>query len=186
MNVGESIRYHRKRLNLTQAQLAERLNVTVQAVSRWENNTGLPDITMAVPLAQALGTTTDELLRFGERYQQFEDLWRKSMRVYGDDPEHLLPVALAAIKEFHHDTTFLLRVTVCLERLAEAVADEEQSMVYIGQAMVYARLLWDMEPDRQGPKHYYKYLQDKITYTEKGECILKSRYKKYGKTNVNP
>ena len=93
MTIGESIRHHRKRLGLTQAQLAERLNVTAQAVSRWENDTGLPDITMAVPLARALGTTTDELLRFGERYQEFEDLWRKTLRAYGDDPAHLLPVA---------------------------------------------------------------------------------------------
>ena len=57
MTIGQSIRYHRKRLNLTQAQLAEQLNVTAQAVSRWENDTGLPDITMAVPLARALYQT---------------------------------------------------------------------------------------------------------------------------------
>ena len=66
MTIGESIRYHRKRLGLTQLALAERVGVSVQAISKWETNTGLPDITMAVPLARALGTTTDELLQFGQ------------------------------------------------------------------------------------------------------------------------
>ena len=72
MTIGESIQYHRKRLGLTQTQLAHRLHVTTQAVCSWENDIDLPDITMAVPLARALGTTTDELLRFGERYREYE------------------------------------------------------------------------------------------------------------------
>lgn len=178
MTIGESIRYHRKRLNLTQAQLAERLNVTAQAVSKWENDTGLPDISMAVPLARALGTTTDELLRFGERYQEFEDLWRKTMRAYGDDPEHLLPVALAALKEFPHDKIFLFRAAVDLERLAEQEDDLVKSGSYIGQAMVHARLYWEMDPDNPTTAAYYKRLQDKVTYNQRGECVLKSRYNK--------
>lgn len=37
MTIGESIRYHRKRLNLTQAELADRVGVSPQAVSKWEN-----------------------------------------------------------------------------------------------------------------------------------------------------
>lgn len=177
MTIGESIRYHRKRLNLTQAQLAGRLNVTAQAVSKWENDTGLPDISMAVPLARALGTTTDELLRFGERYQEFEDRWRKTMRAYGDDPEHLLPVALAALKEFPYDKIFLFRATVGLERLAETIEDEEQSMHYIGRAMAYARLYGEMDPDSRTATEYCRRLEDKVTYNERGECVLKSRYK---------
>ena len=175
MTIGESIRHHRKRLGLTQAQLAERLNVTAQAASRWENDTGLPDITMAVPLARALGTTTDELLRFGERYQEFEDLWRKTLRAYGDDPAHLLPVALAALKEFHHDKIFLFRAAVDLERLAEQVDDPAQSSHYIGQALVHARLCWEMDPDTPTTADYYRRLQEKVTYDERGECVLKSR-----------
>ncbi len=175
MTIGESIRYHRKRLNLTQAQLAERLNVTAQAVSRWENDTGLPDITMAVPLARALGTTTDELLRFGERYQEYENRWKETLRTYGDDPEKLLPVALAALKEFPHDKIFLFRAAVDLERLAEQVDDPAQSSAYIGQALVHARLYWEMDPDTPTVAAYYRRLQEKVTYDERGECVLKSR-----------
>ncbi len=175
MTIGESIRYHRKRLNLTQAQLAERLNVTAQAVSRWENDTGLPDISMAVPLARALGTTTDELLRFGERYQEFENRWKETLQTYGDNPEKLLPVALDALKEFHYDKIFLYRAAVTLEWLAEDAEDPAQSSHFIGQAMVYARLYWEMDPDSRTATGYYRRLKEKVTYNAQGECVLKNR-----------
>ena len=46
-----------------QAELAEQLQVTDKAVSRWERGVGLPDITMLEPLSQALNVTVLELLR---------------------------------------------------------------------------------------------------------------------------
>ena len=175
MTIGESIRYHRKRLKLTQAELAGRLNVTAQAVSRWENDTGLPDITMAVPLARALGTTTDELLRFGERYQEFEALWGQTLKNCGDDPEKLLPISLAALKEFPYDKIFLFRTAINMERLAETVEDPKVSSSYIGQALVHARLYWEMDPESRTAKDYYQHLKEKVTYNERGFCVLKSR-----------
>ena len=175
MATKDALAQARREAGMTQEELARKVYVTRQAVSRWENDTGLPDITMAVPLARALGTTTDELLRFGERYQEFEDLWRKTLRAYGDDPAHLLPVALAALKEFHHDKIFLFRAAVDLERLAEQVDDPAQSSHYIGQALVHARLCWEMDPDTPTTADYYRRLQEKVTYDERGECVLKSR-----------
>ncbi len=59
--MGKIIRRLRKEQNLTQDELAERLNVTPQAVSRWENETGLPDISQIVPLSRVLGVSTDVL-----------------------------------------------------------------------------------------------------------------------------
>ena len=60
--LGKRIVSHRKRLGLTQDQLAERLGITAQAVSKWENDQSCPDITMLPKLAQIFGTTTDALL----------------------------------------------------------------------------------------------------------------------------
>ena len=174
MTIGQSIRYHRKRLNLTQVQLAELLDVTPQAVSRWENDTGLPDISMAGPLARALGTTTDELLRFGERYTELEERWRYTLRTFGDDPEALLPVALAALKEFPRDRIFLFRAAVSLERLAESAEDPEQSSQYIGRALAYAQLYLEMSPDDGDAKHYYDSLWAKVTPNAQGMYVLKS------------
>lgn len=60
--LGKRIAAERKRLCLTQDQLAERLGVTAQAVSKWENDQSCPDITMLPKLAEIFGTTTDALL----------------------------------------------------------------------------------------------------------------------------
>ena len=59
--MGQIIRRLRKERNLTQEELAEQLNITYQAVSRWENDTGMPDISQIVPLASVFGVTTDVL-----------------------------------------------------------------------------------------------------------------------------
>ena len=60
--LGKRIVSHRKRLGLTQDQLAEQLGITAQAVSKWENDQSCPDITMLPRLARIFGTTTDALL----------------------------------------------------------------------------------------------------------------------------
>ena len=175
MTIGQSIRYHRKRLNLTQNQLAQLLDVTPQAVSRWENDTGLPDISMAVPLARALGTTTDELLRFGDRYEEFEKRWYHTLRHCGDDPEKLLPVALDALKAFPRDPIFLFRAAVSLERMAQGQADPALSSQYIGRAMAYARLYYEMSPEDIGAKRYYDALMEKVMLDPGGTYVLKSK-----------
>lgn len=60
--LGKRIMHHRKRLGLTQDQLAEKCGVTAQAVSKWENDQSCPDINMLPRLAELFGTTTDALL----------------------------------------------------------------------------------------------------------------------------
>lgn len=59
--MGQIIRRLRKERNLTQEELAEQLNITYQAVSRWENGTGMPDISQVVPLTNVLGVSVDVL-----------------------------------------------------------------------------------------------------------------------------
>ncbi len=60
--LGKRIVQHRKRLGLTQDALAEKLGVTAQAVSKWENDQSCPDITTLPRLAEIFGITTDALL----------------------------------------------------------------------------------------------------------------------------
>ena len=60
--LGKRIVFHRKRLGLTQDALAERMGVTAQAVSKWENDQSCPDIGALPKLAEIFGISTDELL----------------------------------------------------------------------------------------------------------------------------
>ena len=60
--MGKRIAAGRKSLGLTQDQIAEKLGVTAQAVSKWENDQSCPDIAMIPRLAELFGISTDELL----------------------------------------------------------------------------------------------------------------------------
>ena len=58
---GAFIAQCRKEKNLTQMQLAELLEITNQAVSKWENGRGMPDMTLLQPLCDVLGISLNEL-----------------------------------------------------------------------------------------------------------------------------
>lgn len=60
--IGGRIKYHRKRLGMTQEQLAARMGVSAQAVSKWENDLSCPDISILPELAALFGISVDELL----------------------------------------------------------------------------------------------------------------------------
>ena len=62
--LGKNIKAFRKNKGFTQEELADLLNITPQAVSKWESESGLPDVSMLIPLAQVLGVTTDALLGY--------------------------------------------------------------------------------------------------------------------------
>lgn len=61
--LGAFIAKRRKELDLTQAELSQKLHVTDKAVSRWERGVGLPDINLLEPLAQALDISLVELVQ---------------------------------------------------------------------------------------------------------------------------
>ncbi len=62
MNFHTVFKENRKKLGYTQEDIATYLNVTPQAVSKWETGQGTPDLALIVPIAQLFNVTTDELL----------------------------------------------------------------------------------------------------------------------------
>ncbi len=63
ITIGEKIAKLRKEKGLTQSQLAEMISVSNKTISRWETGEGYPEISLLVPLAKALGVSTDYLLK---------------------------------------------------------------------------------------------------------------------------
>lgn len=59
---GNTIKKLREKRGLTQKELAESINVSDKAVSKWETNRGLPDISIIEDLSKALGVSVTELL----------------------------------------------------------------------------------------------------------------------------
>ncbi|MBQ4592814.1 MAG: helix-turn-helix transcriptional regulator [Clostridia bacterium] len=113
--MGQIIRRLRKEKNLTQEELAEQLNISAPAVSKWESDTSMPDISQVVPLANLFGVPTDvlfgihgtdheaevrarleEVFRMSDNCPDGEegptaliilDKYREAMRLYPNHPE---------------------------------------------------------------------------------------------------
>lgn len=62
IKIGKFIAQRRKSANLTQMQLAEKLNITDRAVSKWETGKSLPDASLMLELCDILGITVNDLL----------------------------------------------------------------------------------------------------------------------------
>ena len=112
--MGQIIKRLRKERNLTQEELAEQLNISAPAISKWENETSMPDISQVVPLANFFGVPTDvlfgvygadheeevharleEVFRLSDNCQDGEegptaliilDKYREAMRLYPNNP----------------------------------------------------------------------------------------------------
>lgn len=61
--IGDKIKLLRRKRKLTQSQLANELNVTAQAVSKWEKGLSYPDIETLIKISELFGVTTDYLLK---------------------------------------------------------------------------------------------------------------------------
>lgn len=103
MSFGEKIKNLRHNSNMTQEKLAELLSISPQAVSRWETDVAMPDISLLPPLANLFDVTTDYLLGM-DTYQKdlrkaafdeaFFEYWKH------DDKEKNYQIAVKAVAEY--------------------------------------------------------------------------------------
>ena len=62
MTIGESLKQHRQRLGISQSKLAQDTGIKQQNLSRWENNTHIPDVLQCSILAKYYEITIEELI----------------------------------------------------------------------------------------------------------------------------
>lgn len=107
-SLGQRLQKFRKRANLTQEEVATKLNITPQAVSKWENDVSAPDISLLSEIADTYGITVDELL--GRQPQTvylpegqtkpIENLMLKIKILSGDGDKVNVNLPLALVKVF--------------------------------------------------------------------------------------
>ena len=90
MNLGKIITERRKALGLTQQALAEKLNISFQAVSKWENGASYPDVILLPSLAATLGVSVDALLGYpSQSLTDYDQRYNKEGYYWGLIPNHL-------------------------------------------------------------------------------------------------
>ena len=112
MSIGSVIMNKRKVLGYTQQELADRLKVSFQAVSKWETGSACPDITMLPKLASVLGTSVDALLEYRAQKRSEYDIIFSSGAFHYIRPQirgelidnlkaHTCPKGIHAINVYH-------------------------------------------------------------------------------------
>ncbi len=136
--IGDKIRELRKARKLTQEQLAEYLNISSQAVSKWETGTSSPDLTMLPRLAVFFRTTPDALLDFDrQRIDAEVDALISRCCPMRTEPEKAEAFYREALKQYPNNEKLLNYLLIVIpnsrakekieigERLLDTVTDEQ-------------------------------------------------------------
>ena len=109
MNIGSKIRELRKQRGITQEQLATSIGISFQAVSKWENNIALPDITLAPMLASYFGVTMDELFDFNLQAieAEVEAIADEAYKYRQCDPEKSRGILEAGLRKYPENDILL-------------------------------------------------------------------------------
>ena len=67
MEIGNRLKNARKKIGMTQEQVAEKIGVSRQTISNWENNKSYPDIVSVISLSDLYSVSLDELLKEDKR-----------------------------------------------------------------------------------------------------------------------
>ena len=162
MSVGQMIKLCRKEKGLTQSELAELIGVSMQAVSKWETDAGMPDISQIVPLAKVLEVSADKLLGIADVDTDEElgklrkDIGCHNISFGADEATRIYQLAFPyySAHPTNSEVAFL-----CLESLAELIASgtlEKTQVQLISECERYANCIFRYETDAdQICKTYY-------------------------------
>lgn len=78
MNFGKKLLDARKKANLSQEEIAEKLNITRQTVSKWESNETVPNINQVKLLAKIYKISLEELLNYNKIDEEIESIIKKT------------------------------------------------------------------------------------------------------------
>ncbi len=158
MGIGEKIKKYRKEKGITQKELAEKIGVSVQAISKWECGS-TPDITQIMPLSCALGVSPNELLDYTDGYKQENEQWHDVMRKFGSGSDEIIEFERAVLKKYPSDKTFSFRLATDLEIHGELSDDELERIQYLemakGQYLENLKKYPDFDVNREGLINVY-------------------------------
>ncbi len=100
--IGDKIKSLRTEKEISQEKLAQYLNVSYQAVSKWENGNTYPDISLLPEIARFFGVTVDELLQVEKIDEQklYNDYEQQACKLYHNGE---IEASLNVWKEAYHD-----------------------------------------------------------------------------------
>ena len=144
LNLGEKIRSLRKERNLSHEVLAQYLGVSFQSVSKWENGTTMPDVTLIPAIASFFEVSTDELFDFNrlETERKVQQLcwdiadWRR------EDPEKAEKAYRDLLKQYPGNEIILANLLYVLQKL-----EKNDELIELCKTIIAAAKLDDIRYD---------------------------------------
>lgn len=122
--IGKFIASLRKKNNLTKEQLAEKLNITKNAVSKWERGLGLMDLSLLQPLSEILNVSVTELLN-GEQASE-DEINPKNETILLNTIDY----TSKEIKKAKKHKKIIIPVTILISILSIILLDTIQAIVF--------------------------------------------------------
>ena len=180
MAISDKIKEYRVKRGLTQAQLAEQLSVTPQAISKWERGTGYPDLSVICPLADVLNITIDELLEHKNSFRELNKKWYRLMRkcdMWQAPQEDLVALDNEAISQYPNDNLFLMRRVNDELKLARRKSDIEEKQKWLIRAEKHCAAL--IAKNRDCENYKYKMVEILMEFNRTDEAIAWAHKCKY-------
>jgi transcriptional regulator with XRE-family HTH domain len=145
INLGLKIRELRKKHNLTQEDLAAKLSVSAQAISKWENNTCYPDMVQIPILANFFGVSLDELFSYDvtQLNHRIDGIIAEANKYFWENPNKCKEIYQSALKEYPSNERLLTELLgVCITHgthkealpIAERLVEEAKDVFSVCRA----------------------------------------------------
>lgn len=171
MELGKKIRQLRFKAGLTQEQLAEKLGIGAQAVSKWENAAAMPDITALPLLAEIFGVSIDDLFdltneqrlnRIENRLDTEEDLPQDVFMEYEEflkgqlatEQNKKRATGLIAYLYWHRMNSYARRASRYAREAVQAAPNEKDCQWILQKAEGHAVWDWNLANHSKGIEFY--------------------------------
>ena len=189
MTIGQTIKLYRKEKAFTQGQLAELIGVSTQAISKWETDAGMPDISQIVPLAKVLDISTDKLL--GHTNENYERELQKIRGFYVginlitdlDKASKLYEMSLRFFNKYPDVPDVALKCLECYVELFAKKKLDVSEMAFLEECERYSNSIFRYENNSDNVcKTYYMLARayDLCGETSKAEKIMQNLPYIYG------
>ena len=198
IKLGKKIRELRKEKNISQEVLAQYLGVSSQAVSKWENETAMPDVTMIPAIASFFDVSTDDLFDYNrlEAEHKVSEICEKAFEYRFSDPAKSETILREGLKQYPGNDIILNNILCVLDP-----AERSEEIITICKTLIEGtrddavkydalRILADtyhqtgqqalVEPAlEQIPEIYFTKLQQ-MAFLLEGEKSLDAAWKQFG------
>ena len=182
MMIGSRIKELRKERGMTQEQLAKSVGISSQAISKWENNIALPDITLVPILAQIFGVTIDDLFAYNQKKIQddIEQYVQRMWEIWETNPEEGRKILEEGLQKYPKNEILLNKLLYVINysanpdetiRIANKLIDNSSDIEVRYDALRFLAYAYNAKSDTESALAVLEQIPD-ITFTKLSEMAF--------------